>query len=99
MGTRSYEPTLGRFSTRDVLFGDPSSPMSLNQYVYATDSPITFTDPTGMCGCKKGNDAWRGSQNTADNDGNVSVETPTVSWPIRRSIRRCIQPGSTTIPT
>ncbi len=81
MGTRSYEPTLGRFSSRDVLFGDPTSPMSLNQYVYATDSPITFTDPTGMCACKKGNDAWRGSPQPDEDGGDVSVSTPTPSWP------------------
>jgi RHS repeat-associated protein len=48
MLTRYYEPTLGRFTKRDVLFGDPTEPMSLNQYVYGADSPVTFTDPSGM---------------------------------------------------
>ncbi len=46
--TRAYAPWMGRFDTADILFGDPTSPMSMNSYVYATDSPITFTDPTGM---------------------------------------------------
>ncbi len=48
MLTRYYEPTLGRFDTRDVLFGEATDPTSLNQYVYGADSPVTFTDPTGM---------------------------------------------------
>jgi RHS repeat-associated protein len=48
MGARYYEPTLGRFSSRDVLFGELTNPVSLNQYVYGADSPLTFSDPTGM---------------------------------------------------
>jgi len=46
--TRYYEPTLGRFTKRDVLFGEATDPTSLNQFVYGADSPVTFTDPTGM---------------------------------------------------
>ncbi len=78
MGARNYEPSLGRFSTRDVLFGDPTSPMSLNQFVYATDSPITFTDPTGMLPYRPG---YHRPRHPADDGGDVSVETPTASWP------------------
>jgi hypothetical protein len=48
MLTRYYEPTLGRFDTRDLLFGDPADPTSLNLSVYAGNAPVTFTDPTGM---------------------------------------------------
>jgi len=48
MGTRHYQPGLGRFSSRDVVFGDPSSPMTLNQHVYGGLNPVTMWDPTGM---------------------------------------------------
>ena len=48
MGTRWYAPGIGRFSSRDVVFGDPLSPMTLNQHVYGGMNPITMTDPTGM---------------------------------------------------
>lgn len=51
MGTRFYEPTMGRFATQDVLFGDTANPNSLNQYVYGADSPVTMSDPTGMLSC------------------------------------------------
>jgi RHS repeat-associated protein len=49
MLARYYEPTLGRFDTRDVVFGDPLSPTSLNQYVYGVGNPISNNDLTGMC--------------------------------------------------
>ena len=51
MGTRYYEPTMGRFSTQDVLFGEATNPNTLNQYVYGGDSPVTMWDPTGMTYC------------------------------------------------
>ena len=47
MGTRWYTPGMGRFSSRDTLFGDISSPMSLNQFAYGGMNPVTMTDPTG----------------------------------------------------
>jgi RHS repeat-associated protein len=49
MGTRLYDPQTGRFSARDALFGVIKTPLSLNQYVYATDNPVSMTDPNGMC--------------------------------------------------
>lgn len=51
MGTRWYAAGLGRFSSRDVLFGELTSPMTLNQHVYGGLNPITMWDPTGMGQC------------------------------------------------
>ena len=48
MLTRMYEPGLGRFSSRDALFGDASNPVSLNQFGYGSASPVTLSDPTGL---------------------------------------------------
>ncbi len=48
MGTRLYDPGLGRFTSRDVLFGESQRPTSLNQYVYGWDNPVSLTDPDGM---------------------------------------------------
>lgn len=68
MLARMYEPTLGRFSSRDVLFGNPVDPLSLNQLIYGAGNPVSFSDPTGLrpeCGpsCspqeeQAGIDAW-----------------------------------------
>ncbi|HZD04635.1 MAG TPA: RHS repeat-associated core domain-containing protein, partial [Longimicrobiales bacterium] len=49
MGARLYAPSLGRFTTRDVLFGDLANPISLNQYVYGATSPVLNTDDLGLC--------------------------------------------------
>jgi RHS repeat-associated protein len=51
MGTRWYEAGLGRFTARDVIFGELTSPMTLNQHVYGGLNPITMWDPTGMGQC------------------------------------------------
>ncbi len=48
MGVRAYEPTLGRLSTPDPLFGHPADPISLNRFTYAVGNPITLSDPTGL---------------------------------------------------
>jgi RHS repeat-associated protein len=49
MGARLYYPALGRFVTRDSLFGDLKFPLSMNKYIYGVDSPISLIDPTGQC--------------------------------------------------
>ena len=49
MGARLYAPSLGRFTTRDVLFGDLANPISLNQYVYGATSPVLNVDDLGLC--------------------------------------------------
>ncbi len=48
MLTRQYAPGLGRFTTRDLLFGEPPDPLSLNQYVYTEGNPVSNIDPSGM---------------------------------------------------
>jgi len=45
--TRWLSPSMGRFQTRDVLFGDTQSPGSLNQFGYVEGNPVTMSDPTG----------------------------------------------------
>jgi RHS repeat-associated protein len=49
MVTRNYDPSLGRFTTQDVLPGDQMNPTSLNQFIYGNDDPISLIDPDGMC--------------------------------------------------
>lgn len=58
MVTRFYEPALGRFTTRDVVFGDSANPTSLNLFVYAWDTPVTLADPEGMYPVLGGGNPW-----------------------------------------
>ncbi len=46
--TRFYDPSQGRFTAQDSLFGSAIDPMSLNQYAYGNDSPVLFGDLSGM---------------------------------------------------
>jgi RHS repeat-associated protein len=51
MGTRLYDPSQGRFTSQDSEFGGWDDPNTINQYTYAADSPLQYTDPTGMRIC------------------------------------------------
>ncbi|MEA2623561.1 MAG: hypothetical protein QOH61_2471 [Chloroflexota bacterium] len=44
---RLYDPTLGRFLSRDTFLGVASAPQSHNPYAYAQDNPLRYTDPSG----------------------------------------------------
>jgi RHS repeat-associated protein len=55
MGARYYDPSTGRFLQEDSIGGTPSNSTSLNQYVYALDNPLGYTDPTGL---NPLSDAW-----------------------------------------
>jgi RHS repeat-associated protein len=46
---RYYDPNLGVFLSRDPYEGNPSQPMSLNQYAYVEGNPVNKTDPSGLC--------------------------------------------------
>ena len=45
---RYYDPTLGRFISKDPLSGSKKNPQTLNQYIYTTNNPVHKVDPSGM---------------------------------------------------
>ncbi|MFD6950984.1 hypothetical protein A6A08_20610 [Nocardiopsis sp. TSRI0078] len=47
VGAREYDAALGRFISADPVV-DPSDPLQMNGYAYANNSPLTFSDPTGL---------------------------------------------------
>ncbi|AXX30533.1 type IV secretion protein Rhs [Actinosynnema pretiosum subsp. pretiosum] len=47
LGAREYDPLTGRFVSVDPLL-DPGDPQQLNGYAYANNSPVTFSDPSGL---------------------------------------------------
>jgi RHS repeat-associated protein len=49
---RSYDPSTGRLLTRDPVQGHDILGQTSHPYVYATDNPISLTDPTGMLSWK-----------------------------------------------
>jgi RHS repeat-associated protein len=44
---RYYDPTTGRFTSRDPVEGTFANPQSQNGYSYANGDPINLTDPSG----------------------------------------------------
>jgi RHS repeat-associated protein len=44
---RYYDPVIGRFISVDPMRGNPSSPVSLNRYVYGLNNPLRYIDPDG----------------------------------------------------
>jgi RHS repeat-associated protein len=48
IGAREYDPTIGQFISVDPLL-IPDAPQSLNGYSYADNTPVTSSDPTGLC--------------------------------------------------
>jgi RHS repeat-associated protein len=50
IGAREYDPGTGRFISLDPIL-EASSPQQLNGYTYATDNPVTQSDPTGLMLC------------------------------------------------
>lgn len=47
LGAREYDPALGRFLSVDPVI-DYNEPKQMNPYVYAHNSPVTFSDPSGL---------------------------------------------------
>lgn len=44
---RYYDPSVGRFISRDSFAGVATSPSTLNRYVYANNDPSLYSDPSG----------------------------------------------------
>ncbi len=45
---RFYDPSTGRFVSRDPFAGHLREPRSLHRYLYANNNPINYSDPNGM---------------------------------------------------
>ncbi|MDQ5826169.1 MAG: DUF6531 domain-containing protein [Chloroflexota bacterium] len=52
--SRYYDPSLGRFTSRDPFMGFTTRPLSLNRCIYAENNPVNRIDPSGATPSKKG---------------------------------------------
>jgi RHS repeat-associated protein len=48
---RYYNPSDGRFLSRDTWNGDVNSPLSLNRWMYVEGNPVNYVDPSGQAPC------------------------------------------------
>jgi RHS repeat-associated protein len=49
---RSYDPSLGAFTSFDSTTGSAQNPLTLNRYLYANANPATLVDPDGHAASK-----------------------------------------------
>jgi Bacterial toxin 44 len=47
MGSRWYDPDLGRFTQPDTIVPGAGNPQSLNRYAYVHNNPLNLLDPSG----------------------------------------------------
>ncbi|WP_407939987.1 RHS repeat-associated core domain-containing protein [Micromonospora tarapacensis] len=47
LGAREYDPTLGRFISIDPIM-DLANPQQMHGYAYSNNSPVTYSDPSGL---------------------------------------------------
>ncbi len=70
---RYYDPTTGRFLSRDTLAGEFTAPSTLNRFAYALNNPVTNGDSSGLW-CEEGEPTQGGAPCGAAADvGPVSV--------------------------
>ncbi|MER7455785.1 RHS repeat-associated core domain-containing protein [Micromonospora sp. NPDC126480] len=71
LGAREYDPTLGRFISVDPIH-DLGDPQQWNGYTYSNNSPITFSDPSGLIHIE-GNSQSEGGQIGYQTESGVTV--------------------------
>lgn len=49
MGSRWYDPALGRFISPDSIVPDTYNPLAYDRYAYVANNPVKFIDPGGHC--------------------------------------------------
>jgi RHS repeat-associated protein len=75
---RYYDPTTGRFLSRDPRAPNPADPGDQNAYVYAKNDPTRYTDPSGRDTFDPAS-VSQGGASGCDNGGcNGSADTNTV---------------------
>ena len=64
---RYYDPTIGRFISKDSYEGDITNPLTINLYTYCVNNPINKWDPTGHV-VEKSENQYKYLSNMAVND-------------------------------
>ena len=72
MGARWYEASTASFLSRDTVFGELQTPISLNRYTYAWANPNTFWDPNGHASTFIADGQWYGGTTTSSTSSSSS---------------------------
>ena len=91
--------SIGRFSTRDTWEGASEEPAGLHAYIYSSNNPLDFDDPTGHAsslalGLSGACSNWCGLGETRPrSDSERSHNNQSVRWRDSAKIRRLAQTG------
>ncbi len=89
---RTYDPGVGRFTSKDPVRGYAELPQTLNPYAYGRDNPLVYTDPYGrdtVGGCLTGSAGGLGGivggffERCIVTDGNTVKRSRTLGGPVQ----------------
>lgn len=89
---RYYDPSIGRFISKDSVEGDVKNPLSLNLYTYCANDPIGLFDPSGCTVQSEIDDYCKNNKNVADtlsyfySDDNGNVDKDAFNKAILKAI-------------
>jgi RHS repeat-associated protein len=92
---RFYDPQVGRFLSRDTLFGSSRSPLSLHRYSYVQNNPINAVDPSGHCMAK----ITRDDCEWGDDSGSDDLSPTNCSDTTSIAALVCGDPDATIVPS
>ena len=83
---RYYASEEGRFTSEDTYFGDQQEPLMLHKYLYVSNDPYNYVDPSGHTKAKTGAPAPAKSgfklPSMASKSSASSNQSPKVSYPV-----------------
>ncbi|MFI6699366.1 RHS repeat domain-containing protein [Streptomyces sp. NPDC050509] len=98
LGAREYDQAAGRFLSADPVI-DVTEPLQMNGYAYAGNSPVSSSDPTGLCpaeicGAGKANpgsasgqaEAAKAAKRQEKEGSNPYKGAPTVTYTITKTV-------------
>ena len=83
LGACDYDADLGRFTSLN-----PADPQQINGYSYANNSPINFSDPTGLIIQMDGRPAWIGQDAIASMSPAKAAQTRNYNAGVGRNWKR-----------
>jgi len=83
-GARSYDPSLGTFTSFDTVSGSAQNPLTLNRYLYALANPASFIDPDGHCAYNANTHRMEGSDCSAAESAYTDVSEEQQRAALRR---------------
>ncbi|MGW6704055.1 RHS repeat-associated core domain-containing protein [Streptomyces sp. NPDC054956] len=89
LGAREYDPAIGRFISADPIM-DNTDPQQMQAYSYANNSPVTLSDPSGLCTeqCLIGKGAFGGTEEQKVRNNNQPPAPPADTSPAAEDVAR-----------